>query len=278
MSKSNQHDVKSGANRYQQIVVKIFAAHYKKGTDSFVFERDEILEVAKSLGMQPIKNTGDVIYSVRYRGGMPDSIRSTAPKGKEWSIQPAGRAKYRFHLRPEWNLVPNALLSQIKIPDATPGVIERYAQSDEQALLAKLRYNRLIDIFSGLACYSLQNHLRTQISGIGQIETDELYIGVDRHGAHYVLPVQAKGGSDKLNIVQIEQDLALSAERFPGLICRPIGAQFMDGGVIALFEFESTVQGVTLKSERHYRLVPPEEISSEDLASYRSDYSSGSVQ
>ena len=46
----------------------------------------------------------------------------------------------------------------IKIPDATPGIVQKYALADEQALLAKLRYNRLLDIFTGVTCYSLQNH------------------------------------------------------------------------------------------------------------------------
>ena len=87
---------------------------------------------------------------------------------------------------------------ETKIPDATPGIIIKYTQGDEQALLAKIRYNRLIDIFTGVTCYSLQNHLRTTVTGIGQIETDELYIGVDRRGAQYIFPVQAKGGKDQL--------------------------------------------------------------------------------
>lgn len=110
---------------------------------------------------------------------------------------------------------PSKLLAETKILDATPGIIARYAISDEQGLLARLRYNRLIDIFTGVTCYSLQNHLRTSVNGIGQVETDELYIGVDRRGAHYVFPVQAKGGSDKLGIVQIEQDFAMCAQKFP---------------------------------------------------------------
>ncbi len=59
--------------------------------------------------------------------------------------------------------------------------------------MTKLRYNRLIDIFTGVACYSLQSHLRTSVPNIGQVERDEVYIGVDRQGAHYVIPVQAKG-------------------------------------------------------------------------------------
>ena len=72
------------------------------------------------------------------------------------------------------------------IPDATPELIRAYALDDEQALLAIVRYNRLIDTFLGLTTYSLQNHLRTTVQGMGQIEIDELYIGLDKHGCHYV--------------------------------------------------------------------------------------------
>ncbi len=87
-------------------------------------------------------------------------------------------------------------------------MIARYALSDEQALLAKIRYNRLIDLFTGLTCYSLQNHLRTAVKNVGQVETDEIYVGLDKRGAHFILPVQAKGKREKIGIVQIEQDIA----------------------------------------------------------------------
>ena len=155
------------------------------------------------------------------------------------------------------------------MPDATPGIIAKYALTDEQSLLAKLRYNRLIDIFSAITCYSLQSHLKTSVAGMGGVETDELYVGVDRQGVQYALPVQAKGGRDHLSVVQIEQDMALCAEKFPLLICRPIAAQFMREDVIALFEFELTDEQVTVRDERHYRLVLPEELTAEELEQYR---------
>jgi hypothetical protein len=156
-----------------------------------------------------------------------------------------------------------------KVPDATPGLVTKYALGDEQALLARVRYNRLVDIFTGVTCCSLQNHLRTTVRDMGQVETDEIYVGVNKKGVHYVFPVQAKAGAEKLNIVQIEQDLAVCAAKFPSLVCRPIGAQFMSDDVIALFEFECGEKGVEITTERHYRLVPPEEVTEADLDAYR---------
>ncbi|WP_058868439.1 hypothetical protein [Chloracidobacterium thermophilum] len=43
-------------------------------------------------------------------------------------------------------IVPDPNLTETKLPDATPGLVSRYALDDEQALLAKVRYNRLIDM------------------------------------------------------------------------------------------------------------------------------------
>ncbi len=149
-------------------------------------------------------------------------------------------------------------------------MIARYALTDEQALLAKLRYNRLIDIFTGLTCYSLQNHLRAAVPGIGQVETDEVYVGVDKRGAHYAIPVQAKRGSDKIGVVQTEQDFALCLSKFPDLVCRPISAQFIGNALIALFELEQEEGMVRIASERHYRLVQSEDLSAAEVTHYRS--------
>ncbi|MGI8435650.1 MAG: endonuclease [Chthoniobacterales bacterium] len=259
--------------QYSQIISHVFAAHYKRGAKEVVFDREEIVDAAVKLGLPRPKNIGDVVYSFRFRKAFPEAIKKTAPEGLEWILRKAGASRYRFVLSPQWSVVPDPHRSVIKVPDATPGVIAKYALSDEQALLAILRYNRLIDLFSAITCYSLQSHLRTSVAGMGGVETDEMYVGVSRNGVHYVLPVQAKGGRDRLSVVQIEQDIALCAEKFPSLVCRPIAAQFMRGDVIALFEFEVTDEQVTIRDERHYRLVPPDELSAEELAQYRRDQS-----
>lgn len=200
---------------------------------------------------------------------LPESVRARAPAGEDWIIRPAGISHYRFVARPVVDIIPSVMMAETKVPDSTPGVIAMYALSDEQALLAKLRYNRLIDIFTGVTCYSLQSHLRTTVPGIGQVETDEIYIGVDRRGAHYVFTVQAKGGRDKLGIVQLEQDFALCASKFPSLLARPIAAQFISDDLIALFEFEESDHGIGISAEKHYRLVPPANMTPADLEAYR---------
>jgi hypothetical protein len=257
------------ANRYLRLIEAIFLKHYQAGVAEIAFQRSDINQAADELAIKLPKNLGDVLYSFRYRTSLPDSVKAKAPEGHEWIIRPAGRAQYKFVLVKQSIIAPSDVLVETKIPDATPGVIARYSLNDEQALLAKIRYNRLVDIFTGLTCYSLQNHLRTTVRNVGQVETDEIYIGIDKRGAHYILPVQAKGRTDKIGIVQIEQDFAVCATKFPKLICRPIAAQFMDDELIALFEFEETDEGLRVSSEKHYRLVRPEDLSPEELETYR---------
>jgi len=261
--------MKEKKNRYTQILEKIFFAHFKKGSRRIAFSREEFVKTAKNLRIVLPKNLGDIVYSFRYRTPLPTSLQECAPKGLEWVIRPVGRGHYAFEATKSSIISPSPIMAETKIPDATPGVITKYALNDEQALLARLRYNRLIDIFTRITCYSLQSHLRTSVPEMGQVETDEIYVGIDRQGVHYVLPVQAKGRKDKLGIVQIEQDFALCSQKFPHLICRPVGALFMNDDVIALFEFEQSKKGLAVSCEKHYRLVQPEEMTDEDLASYR---------
>jgi hypothetical protein len=43
----------------------------------------------------------------------------------------------------------------------------------------------------------------------------------------------------------------------------------MQDDLIALFEFEQSKERITVVSEKHYRLVPGEEVTEADLKSYR---------
>ena len=110
---------------------------------------------------------------------------------------------------------------------------------------------------------------RTTVRGLGQVETDEIYVGLDKRGSHYVVPVQAKGGSDRLSRIQIEQDFVVCAEKLPSLICQPVGLQLMRNDLIALLAFEQDGDEINVVSEKHYQLVPPEAVTDEDLARYR---------
>jgi hypothetical protein len=257
------------SNRYVKLIEKLFEKHFKPGMTIVPFERDEIERLATQLKIQLPKNLGDLIYTFRYRMSLPVSITRLASHGMEWVIRGTGRSRYAFELTKPTLIVPNMLVAETKLLDATPGIIEKYALSDEQALLAKVRYNRLIDVITGITCYSLQSHLRTTVPNMGQVETDEVYVGMNRAGVQFVLPVQAKGGRDRLNLIQIEQDLAMCARKFPSLVCKPVAAQFMKDDLIALFVFDAEKEAISIAVEKHYRLVTSDGITETELQQYQ---------
>ncbi len=262
--------MKNAKNRYTEIIERIFLSHYSEGIQEIFFERGDLVRTAGELGISLPKNLGAITCRFRYRAALPDSIRSKAPEGRVWAIMPAGRPRYRFAAVAPIDIAPNPALAETKIPDSTAAIVDMSALSDEEALLAIVRYNRLVDMLTGIVCYSLQNHLRTYVRGIGRVETDEMYVWLDNLIVRYVFPIKAKGVSDKLNMVQLEQDFAVCASKFPNLVCNAIAAQFMKDDLIALFLFEMGDFGITLLTEKHYRLVPAAEISQEELLTYRS--------
>ncbi len=256
-------------NAYTRIIEEIFHSRYHPGDAAVPFERREIAETAQRLGINVPKNVGDLIYSLRYRMPMPETISCTAAKDLEWAILPAGRSVYEFRQVRFSEIKPNRQLAWTDIPDATPGSISLYALSDEQSLLATVRYNRLIDIFTGLTCYSLQNHLRTSVpiwnpiqqrDESTQVETDELYIGIDKHGQHFAIPVEAKGEDDALSIVQIWQNSLVCKAKLLDLPVRCIAIQKLSASVVALIELQVLdVDDIAIVEEKHYQLVAPDE-------------------
>lgn len=251
-------------NRYGKLIEHIFFEHWVEGMTVVEFERQEIETAAEALGIALPKNQGDVLYSFRFRYSLPESILATTPEEMEWVIEAHSRAGYAFRLVPMNRINPNPHYEAIKIPDATPEIITQYAQGDEQALLAKVRYNRLIDIFLGLTTYSLQNHLRTTVRKGVQIEVDELYVGIDQEGRHYLIPVQAKGGKDQLSVVQTKQDLDWCELKYPALVAFPVSVQFMSEERIAMFLLKVEDDRIVIRRERHYQLVPGKDIDPND--------------
>jgi len=247
-------------SKYSNIIKEVFLAKHKKGAKRIPFEREDLAITCEKLGYPRIKNLGDIPYSFRFRKGLPEEILNAAPANCEWIIVGAGIAKYEFRLASPSKIEPASNRQKVKIPDSTPEILKMYAPgTDEQALLTRTRYNRLIDVFLGITCYSIQNHFRTTVKGIGQIEVDEIYIGVNKRGAHFVIPCQAKSPGDRFGIVQVLQDIELCKERYPSAICRPIAIQFTGENEMAILELSVTEKDNILilhvVDEKHYSLV-----------------------
>ncbi|MGQ4809441.1 hypothetical protein NKDENANG_02858 [Candidatus Entotheonellaceae bacterium PAL068K] len=256
--------------KYEDIIEWVFQQNYQSDKVRVPFNREELVKACDVLGFERIKNLGDIPYSFRFRRELPDSIQSVAPEDAEWIIVGAGVGDYQFRLAAPGKIQPTPHIKPVKVPDATPEIVRHYAPgTDEQALLTRARYNRLVDIFTGIICYSIQNHLRTIVSDIGQVEVDEIYVGVNKRGTHFVLPCQAKSPGDRFGIVQVMQDITLCQERYPNAICRPIALQFTDDNSVAMLEFavteEDEILMLNIVEEKNYDLVPRSQITDAEL-------------
>lgn len=260
---SSNSDSTSKFSSYDAVISEIFsvitgnpdAPDYQSEDYSLKFTRECLRKAATKREVSVPKNLGDVIYTFRYRRPLPQQIQDLAPEGKEWLIDGNGFGRYQARLIKLVRLTPNPELQAISIPDDTSPFHRRNGCDDEQFMLAKMRDSRLIAIFLGLTIWSRQNHLRTTVKGIGQIEIDEIYTAIDKHGVEYVMPVQAKGHSDKHSIVQTRQDIAYCQQNFPDHTCIPVSAQFMGNGTVALFRLNSEADDIQVEEELHYRLV-----------------------
>ena len=81
--------------------------------------------------------------------------------------------------------------------------------------------------------------------------------------------MQAKGGKDQIGIVQTTQDIRFVEQKFPGMRCRAIAAQFMADELIALFELTLQDDEIKVVEERHYRLVPHDRLDRDAIRAYR---------
>ena len=157
------------------------------------------------------------LYSFRYRNELPAKVLAKQPTGLVWVIFPAKirPSAYRFAAVPFATVNPTPGLTVTKIPDATPGLIDLYAKGDEQALLAKLRYNRLLDIYSGVTTYSLQSHLRTRSPNRKwrRMRSTWAWTG---YGAHYVFPSRRRAARTSFASSRSGRTSRCARSKFPG--------------------------------------------------------------
>jgi hypothetical protein len=253
-----QEKVDTDRNR-DTVIIKVFQKYYRDGMDTVHFSmddiRDAIKEVAKKNPNYGEKNVADLRYQYTSgRRSLPTEIDRLGP----WMIMGTGKGAYAFvRVKEGLDVSISADLQEILIPDATPEIVVEYAGRDEQGLLAKLRYNRLLDIFLGITCYHLQNHWRTTVNKV-QREIDDLYVGIDVDGRQYVIPVEAKGRKDRVSKTQIVQMVEFAGQRYPRLIIRPVGIQEITdkGIVLILFTPGKSPDDIKIKEMRRYKLVP----------------------
>lgn len=103
----------------------------------------------------------------------------------------------------------------------------------------------------------MQGHIRTFIDDSGQIEVDDLYLGVDMDGNQYVVPVEAKSVKEPLGVVQVVCLNAYARQVFPGLKLRSVAIKAWRDNSIFFMEFNDSLdsESVAVIEFRRYRLV-----------------------
>lgn len=245
------------SSRAEAIIEEVFRYHYRDGDRAVPFVREDLSRAADRLGVGQPKNLGEPIYQFRYVRPMPESVASMAPSGFEWVIRGRGHAKYAFEAVEQAWFVPDDSVPDVAIPSATPRLIEEHALDDEQALLSRVRHADLVSVVTGVVARHLQSHVRSSVES-GQVELDDLYVGVDDTGQHFVIPIEAKAGSGSISLIQVEQGAEFCRVKKPEAVCIPLGVQQLTEGRIHFFVFNRIYPWLTdevrLRLEREVRV------------------------
>ena len=238
---------------YSKVIETLFQERYSPNSSVLPFNR---LDLEKVCEHYAIKNIGDVLYSFRSRQELPESIRLTANKGFHWVIEFTGKGKYQFAQWTTCHILPNKLLEPTVVGDCTPRSVAECLAADEQGMLTRMRHNGLLDAFLGIQTTHLQSHLRTSIPGVGQIEIDDMYVGVDAAGGRVIIPVQAKSAHDLVSAVQSAQDIRYCLRAHPTHVCRAVAAKALEPRAVALFELTVQSPGhLLVLNEQHFRFT-----------------------
>lgn len=254
--KRKQNRNLSQSTDYDKVIVEVFQHHYRKGVSYLKFKKDELAEVCLKRGIT-VRNIPDIIYTYRSRRMLPRRILATG----HWAIEPAGRGAYAFRLlrNPPYFEIPFSDYAPVNIYNAIPEVVEGLLRQDEQSLLTRVLYNRLVDIFTGLTCFHIQNHYRSFVTGMGEVELDALYVGVDKTGTLFVLPIEAKSQaeSEMIGRIQVSQMAKLVRQDFAELRRRILAIKAIADGTIAMVEFDDQIEpdDLSIISVGRFRLI-----------------------
>jgi len=225
-------------SQYDKVISDVFSRHHREGAQCLTFKKDELADACRKRSIT-VRNIPDIIYTYRTgRRMLPPEILATG----HWAIEPAGRGAYAFRMlrNPPHFDIHFEHYAPVDIYNAIPEVVEGLLRRDEQSLLTKVLYNRLVDVFTGLTCFHIQNHYRSFVARMGEVELDALYVGVDKAGTLYVLPIEAKSHaeSEMIGRIQVSQMAKLVRQDFPALHRRILGVKHLADGTIAMVEFD----------------------------------------
>jgi len=247
---------------YVPILVDIFQRKYQDGDEIVEFTLDEVRETAERLDIK-IRNPSDLIYRMKSRTKLPSEMLDKGFK----IIKIVKKGVYQFQLG-ESTIVDLTRENVFQIQDTTPVAVRRFLEEklseiDEQGLLTIIHYCDLLSHFTGLKIYRLKSHVRKSIVNIGQVEVDEVDIGIglDSLETPIIFPIEAKSASDPLNWTQIANQVNFSKQLFLNYVIRPIGIKVDYDSLLHIIEFtpEMEANKIKIKNSATYNLILSEE-------------------
>lgn len=164
---------------------------------------------------------------------------------------------------------PHLLLSQTNIFDFSHLDSKLSNAASQYRLLQIIRENRIVDSFVGFSCFSHPPYPRKTLSPQTELTLDEVYFGINKFGNKQVIPVISLGKEQPLWLSMALRICESYYAEYASDTCHPIITQFLTEKVIAFWVFEFSQNHFALETEKHYRLVRPDELSKEELAGYR---------
>jgi hypothetical protein len=228
---------------YTPTLLAIFRKKFTPGAATVDFTLDELRQELEAAGLQA-RNLPDLIYRMKSRTALPDEIQTQGFR----ILEIVNRGSYRLVLG-EATLIDYPEQDRIEVvEDRTPPAVRNLLGTDvgsldEQGFLSIIRYNDLIARFLETRTFHLKAHVRKSVTGVGQVEVDDLHValpGQDSKGSLAIVPVEAKAKDDPVNRVQIAQQIRFAKQWYPGLAIRPITVKLFEDGLILFMEFNPT--------------------------------------
>lgn len=194
---------------YDWVVVHLFrrlTASFTLTTvpEVLAFDLDDVRDAVASarnagvLRRKKIKNMADIKYAYDARRDFPPELMQPYPR--TWLS--VSKGKYILRRTKRKNIID---LQSLKVPpppiefviDQAPSFTSSLMGTDEQAVLARVRYAGLLNQILGFQATTVQGHHRTSVA-YGQVEVDEVLAGL--HGTTgIIVPISGKGGQDKIS-------------------------------------------------------------------------------
>lgn len=239
-------------NRYEAMMALIFSEKYQETDAPIPFTKDDLIAAAESLLIDLPQNLSDIVYALRHRSPIPDGIQQTARPGQEWVIETGESGQYSLVQRPNRQIEADPTAFDYLLEDQTPKAAREFGMKGAPLLDCILRNNEILKEFLGSTVEHLQSQVRTNVSGVGQVEVGSLfYCEIDEA----IIPVTLVAKSGEFNLNKAAQSMKFAAVHHPELNCRPVVAQLLSDRKIALFELTGSSEAPRVLQETHFTLA-----------------------